>query len=71
MVCSPASIAKLLTLLGVTYCDYGQDILVCKPKPEMYDKAMMEASVSDKRKCFFVDDSLSTPRPPRVYDTDD
>ena len=58
---SPALFANLLNLLGVTYCDYGQEILICKPKPEMYYKAMMEAGVNDKRKCFFVDDSQSTP----------
>jgi pyrimidine and pyridine-specific 5'-nucleotidase len=42
---------------GVTYCDYGQDILVCKPKKEMFQKAMMEAGVTDNEKCLFVDDS--------------
>jgi pyrimidine and pyridine-specific 5'-nucleotidase len=43
---------------GVTYCDYGQEALVCKPKGEMFQKAMMEAGVRDKQKCLFVDDSL-------------
>lgn len=23
---------------GITYCDYGQESLVCKPKIEMYEK---------------------------------
>ena len=41
----------------MTYCDYGQDILVCKPKKEMFEKAMMEAGVTDNEKCLFVDDS--------------
>jgi len=61
MVCPPALFANPLTPLGVTYCDYGQEILICKPKAEMYYKAMMEAGVSDKQKCFFVDDSQGTP----------
>ena len=46
------------TDVGITYCDYGQEILICKPKAEMYEKAMMEAEVTDKGKCYFVDDSL-------------
>jgi pyrimidine and pyridine-specific 5'-nucleotidase len=41
----------------VTYCDYGEDVLVCKPQPEMYQKAMSEAGITDKGKCLFVDDS--------------
>jgi pyrimidine and pyridine-specific 5'-nucleotidase len=46
-----------MTDVGVTYCDYGQEVLICKPKPEMYEKAMSEAEVTDKAKCLFVDDS--------------
>jgi len=53
---------------GITYCDYsvanevydkdGQGPgLVCKPKEEMYTKAMEEAGIADKSKCYFVDDS--------------
>ena len=51
-------VSKLMQ--GVTYCDYGQDILVCKPKKEMYQKAMMEAGVTDNEKCLFVDDSYGS-----------
>jgi pyrimidine and pyridine-specific 5'-nucleotidase len=43
---------------GVTYCDYGQEILICKPSGDMFQRAMMEAGVRDKHKCLFVDDSL-------------
>ncbi|KAF3185689.1 hypothetical protein TWF225_005079 [Orbilia oligospora] len=44
---------------GITYCDYAEEKLVCKPKEEAFLKAMKEASVKDKSKCFFVDDSPS------------
>lgn len=42
---------------GITYCDYGQEKIICKPFPEMYEKAMTEAGIEDPKKCFFVDDS--------------
>jgi pyrimidine and pyridine-specific 5'-nucleotidase len=45
--------------LGITFCDYAQEELICKPKPTMFQKAMIEAGVTEKWKCFFVDDSLS------------
>jgi pyrimidine and pyridine-specific 5'-nucleotidase len=48
------------THIGITYCDYGQEVLICKPKKEMFEKAMMEAGVTDKDKCYFVDDSFGT-----------
>ncbi|KAK6507521.1 hypothetical protein TWF481_005952 [Arthrobotrys musiformis] len=44
---------------GITYCDYAEEKLVCKPREEAFVKAMREASVTDRSKCFFVDDSLS------------
>ena len=47
--------------LGITYCDYGQEVLLCKPKPEMFQRAMVEAGVTNKQKCLFVDDSYGTP----------
>lgn len=37
-------------LLGVTYCNYGQEILTCKPRMEMFQKAMMEAGVTNRKK---------------------
>ncbi|KAF3918613.1 hypothetical protein AA313_de0203328 [Arthrobotrys entomopaga] len=43
---------------GITYCDYAaEEGLVCKPKVEAFEKAMREAAVTDKSKCYFVDDS--------------
>lgn len=39
---------------GITYCDYGQTPLVCKPHMAMFDKAMREAGVEDVKDCFFV-----------------
>lgn len=44
---------------GITYCDYGQVPLICKPKAEMFDKVMKEAGVPFHRKdrCLYVDDS--------------
>src|SRR5437016_4252651 len=48
-------------MVGVTYCDYGEEVLICKPKGEMFQKAMMEAGVRDKQRCLFVDDSFSIP----------
>ncbi|KAM3499168.1 hypothetical protein MY10362_007549 [Beauveria mimosiformis] len=44
---------------GVTYCDYAERPLVCKPHPAMYQKAMREAGVDRTEDCFFVDDSYS------------
>ncbi|MCJ1404508.1 hypothetical protein MMC11_007734 [Xylographa trunciseda] len=42
---------------GITYCDYTQEFLVCKPHPEMYALAELQAGVSSTKDCFFVDDS--------------
>ncbi|KAK3067761.1 suppressor of deletion of TFIIS [Teratosphaeriaceae sp. CCFEE 6253] len=42
---------------GITYCDYGAEKLICKPRREMYDKAMREAGAGDVSQCYFVDDS--------------
>ena len=39
---------------GITYCDYNQPILVCKPQPEMFDKAEREAKAPDTSQCYFV-----------------
>ncbi|KAL2120485.1 hypothetical protein VTJ04DRAFT_4512 [Mycothermus thermophilus] len=44
---------------GVTYCDYSQIPLTCKPQPAMYHKAMREAGVERVEDCFFVDDSYT------------
>ncbi|MCJ1478068.1 hypothetical protein MMC13_006743 [Lambiella insularis] len=42
---------------GITYCDYTQNLLICKPHKEMFDKAEAEAGVKSVQDCFFVDDS--------------
>lgn len=39
---------------GITFCDYAQSTMICKPYPEMYDKAMKEAGVKSSNKCYFV-----------------
>ncbi|KAK1779110.1 Haloacid dehalogenase-like hydrolase-domain-containing protein [Copromyces sp. CBS 386.78] len=44
---------------GITFCDYGQTPLVCKPSEDMFRKAMGQAGVQEGRwaDCYFVDDS--------------
>lgn len=45
---------------GITYCDYNEgEQLTCKPYPEFYARAMQEAGVQDKNKCYFIDDSIT------------
>ena len=39
---------------GITYCDYAQKTLVCKPHKEMFDKAEAEAGVTSAEDCYFV-----------------
>lgn len=39
---------------GLTYCDYGQVPLVCKPHEDMFRKAMKEAGVSEVENCYFI-----------------
>lgn len=43
---------------GLTFCNYAEQPLVCKPHPDMYTKAMKEAGVSEVQDCYFVDDSF-------------
>ncbi|KAH8794927.1 HAD-like domain-containing protein [Hyaloscypha finlandica] len=43
---------------GMTFCDYAQDTMICKPHPEMFAKAMREAKVKEMKDCYFVDDSF-------------
>jgi len=42
---------------GITYCDYAQEKLICKPQIAMFEKAMKEASITDRSNCYFVDDT--------------
>lgn len=39
---------------GMTFCDYNQETLICKPHAEMFEKAMKEAGVKEMKDCFFV-----------------
>ena len=39
---------------GLTYCDYAEQPLICKPHPDMFKKAMRQAGVDDHDKCYFV-----------------
>ena len=39
---------------GITYCDYTQERLICKPHEAMYEKAEAEAGVDSVKNCFFV-----------------
>ncbi|KAL4920131.1 Haloacid dehalogenase-like hydrolase-domain-containing protein [Aspergillus aurantiobrunneus] len=42
---------------GITYCDYAQPPLICKPSQAMYDKAEKDAGASGAEQVYFVDDS--------------
>ncbi|CCH40557.1 hypothetical protein BN7_90 [Wickerhamomyces ciferrii] len=44
---------------GLTYCDYSETSLICKPMESSFEKAMKEANVSNPQNCYFVDDSNS------------
>lgn len=39
---------------GITYCDYSQPQLVCKPNTEMWEKAEKEAGARSIESCYFV-----------------
>lgn len=47
---------------GMTFCDYAQEKMICKPYPEMFAKAMKEAGIEEMKDCYFVDDSASNCR---------
>ncbi|KAL5051414.1 hypothetical protein BDW71DRAFT_170980 [Aspergillus fruticulosus] len=42
---------------GITYCDYANPPLVCKPSQLIYDKAERDSGATDRGQCYFVDDS--------------
>ncbi|KAI9902673.1 hypothetical protein N3K66_002025 [Trichothecium roseum] len=42
---------------GLTYCDYAEQPLLCKPDERMFAKAMRAAGVDKVEDCYFVDDS--------------
>jgi pyrimidine and pyridine-specific 5'-nucleotidase len=39
---------------GMTFCDYAQQSMLCKPDPRMFKKAMAEAGVKEVKDCYFV-----------------
>jgi len=39
---------------GVTYCDYSAKKLLCKPRPEMFEKAQRDAKAPSTNQCYFV-----------------
>lgn len=39
---------------GITFCDYSASKLVCKPQPEMFEKAEREAGAPSSSQCYFV-----------------
>lgn len=51
---------------GLTYCDYGQKPLVCKPSQDMYAKAEEEAGAPSTESCYFV--GMSTTQPNAIYE---
>ena len=43
---------------GITFCDYAQPTLICKPRAEMFEKAEREAGARSSDQCYFVGTSL-------------
>ncbi|KAI4270691.1 MAG: hypothetical protein LQ337_006526 [Flavoplaca oasis] len=39
---------------GITFCDYSKMPFICKPLPEMYEKAEREAGARSSEDCYFV-----------------
>ena len=39
---------------GITYCDYSESPIKCKPRAEMFEKAEAEAGVTSTGDCYFV-----------------
>ncbi|EHL02997.1 hypothetical protein M7I_0968 [Glarea lozoyensis 74030] len=39
---------------GMTFCDYGNLPIVCKPYTEMFQKAMKQAGIQEMKDCYFV-----------------
>ncbi|GLA33819.1 hypothetical protein AnigIFM63309_003840 [Aspergillus niger] len=39
---------------GLTYCNYAEILLICKPHIDMFRKAMRESGVQKNVKCYFV-----------------
>jgi pyrimidine and pyridine-specific 5'-nucleotidase len=42
---------------GITYSDYSQRPMICKPQREAFRRAMQQAGATDASKCILIDDS--------------
>ncbi|CDO91723.1 unnamed protein product [Kluyveromyces dobzhanskii CBS 2104] len=47
---------------GITYCDYSQRDLVCKPDVRAFEKAKLQSGLGDYANAYFIDDSGSNIR---------
>ena len=52
---------------GMTFCDYGNLPIVCKPHVEMFQKAMQHAGVKDMKDCYFVGKTCHSTRHIKAY----
>lgn len=44
---------------GITYCDYSQGDLICKPDPRAFEKAKLQSGLGAFSNAYFIDDSGS------------
>lgn len=44
---------------GITYCDYSQSDLICKPDARAFEKAKVQSGLGDYSNAYFIDDSGS------------
>jgi pyrimidine and pyridine-specific 5'-nucleotidase len=56
---------------GMTFCDYAQEKMICKPYPEMFAKAMTEAGVKEMKDCYFVGKTFSYKKETIAYNYSD
>lgn len=47
---------------GITYCDYSQSDLVCKPDVRAFEKAKLQSGLGEYSNAYFIDDSGSNIR---------
>lgn len=45
---------------GMTFCDYAERPLLCKPHEKFFDRGMSEAGVKEMKDCYFVGKLLAT-----------
>jgi pyrimidine and pyridine-specific 5'-nucleotidase len=56
---------------GLTYCDYSQPSLLCKPDSRMFAKAMREAGIKEYKDCYFVGKYINREETSFLTGTDD